>query len=379
MESHRNETVTVSFENFLQMPFNALVEQAIHENRIPIGYTCSYIPEVMLSTGNLFPFRIRAQGVNGTEMADIYLTNMVCLYTRSILELAMDDQYHFLGGWVLAATCNQMHRLYDNLVYLIESDFIHILDVPHKTGDEALKWYVDELYRLKERIEIQFGTDLSDRSLSEAIHRYNDFQYLMKSIDTFRLQENPPLSGTDYHRLVTATTVSPKDLIYHKVIQYRDSLADRNPINEYRARLMIVGGQMDDPEFIRCIESTGALVVADRMCTGSLTGFDIIHTDNEPLYDIAAHYLRKVSCPRMMEDFRNRMAAIVETAREYNVDGVIIHHIKFCDIWGIESRILSSRLRKSNIPVLCLDREYVMAGEGQIRTRVQAFLESMGK
>jgi benzoyl-CoA reductase/2-hydroxyglutaryl-CoA dehydratase subunit BcrC/BadD/HgdB len=371
--------VTGFFEKLLQMPFNELVDRAVRENRIPIGYTCCYIPEVMLSTGNLFPFHIRAQGVNGTEIADIYLTNMVCQYTRSILELAMDERYHFLGGWVLAATCNQMHRLYDNLVYLIESDFIHILDVPHKTGDKALKWYMDELHCLKEKIETQFGTDLSNSSLSEAIHRYNDFQMLMKSIDKLRLQENPPISGTDYHMLVTATAVSPKDLIYEKVINYRDSLAGGNKINDCRARLMIVGGQMDDPEFIRCIESTGALVVADRMCTGSLTGFDIIHTDNEPLYDIAAHYLSKISCPRMMEDFRNRLDTIVKTVREYNVDGVIIHHIKFCDIWGIESRILRSHLRKLDIPVLCLDREYVMAGEGQIRTRVQAFLESMGK
>ena len=182
-----------------------------------------------------------------------------------------------------------------------------------------------------------------------------------------------------YPGLANSTSPAEYKQFIERLREYRDSLQDRDGINDYRARLMIVGGQMDDPEFIRCIESTGALVVADRMCTGSLIGSDIIHTDNEPLYDIAAHYLRKTSCPRMMEDFRHRVATIVETAREYNVDGVIIHHIKFCDIWGIEGRVLSSRLRKFNIPVLCLDREYVMAGEGQMRTRVQAFLESMGK
>jgi len=82
----------ISFEKFLQAPFNALVEQAVQAGRIPIGYTCSYIPDAMLSTGNLFPFRLRAPGVNGTEIADIYLSNMVCSYPRSILELAMDDK-----------------------------------------------------------------------------------------------------------------------------------------------------------------------------------------------------------------------------------------------------------------------------------------------
>lgn len=371
--------MTNTFNQIVSVSYNALIEQAVNNGRIPIGYTCSYIPEVMLSVGDLFPFRMRAPGVNGTEIADIYLSNMTCQYTRSILELALDDQYEFLGGWVLAASCNHMHRLYDNLVHLIKPDFIHILDVPHKTGDAALTWYVNELCQLKNKLEEQFGVDLSDHALNKAIGRHNDFQSLIKSIGKLRIQPNPPLSGADYHALVTAAAAVPKDLIYDKIVQYRDSLQDCDGVNDSRARLMILGGQMDDPEFIRCIESTGGLVVADKMCTGPLTDFDIIQTENEPLYDIAAHYLRKPSCPRMMEEFRPRMEEILETARKHRVDGIIIQFLKFCDIWGIESRILVAQIKKSGIPVLCLDREYSMTGEGQLKTRVQAFLESMGK
>ena len=132
------------FKDIISSVYNEQVEKALNEGRIPLAYTCSYIPNVMLSAGNLFPFRLRAQEVVGTEIADIYLSNMGCTYLRSLFEMTLDDRYHFIGGWILAASCNQMHRLYDNLVHLVKPDFIHILDVPHKTGDAAVKWYTDE-------------------------------------------------------------------------------------------------------------------------------------------------------------------------------------------------------------------------------------------
>jgi len=81
----------------------------------------------------------------------------------------------------------------------------------------------------------------------------------------------------------------------------------------------------------------------------------------------------------MMEDFDRRLKTIIDTVKEYRVDGVVIQIIKFCDLWGVDSMPLVSALRKEGIPVLKLEREYSLGGEGQLRTRVQAFIESMGK
>jgi benzoyl-CoA reductase/2-hydroxyglutaryl-CoA dehydratase subunit BcrC/BadD/HgdB len=81
----------------------------------------------------------------------------------------------------------------------------------------------------------------------------------------------------------------------------------------------------------------------------------------------------------MMEDFDRRLKTIIDTVREYRVDGVVLEILKFCDLWGVDAVPLVEALRKEGIPVLKLEREYRLSGEGQIRTRVQAFLESMGK
>lgn len=371
--------MTSSLQSLLDSPCNALVDQAIQQGRIPLAYTCSYTPVPLLSVGKLFPLRIRVPQISGTETADIYLSSVSCSYTRSILELAMDDQFRFLGGWVLAATCNQAHRLYDNLAYLVQPEFIHILDVPHKSGDHALKWYVDELRLLQDKLEAHFQVDAGDEALSRAIDEYNALHALLEKIDSCRKEPEPPLSGTEFFQWVIASAVTPADLFSPLLSEYALSLEQHRRSEPYRARLMIVGGEMDDPGYIRVIESTGALVVADMICTGSVSNLNRISRDKDPLTDMAAHFLRKVSCPRMMEDFRKRLARILEKIEAYRVDGVVIQHIKFCDFWSMESNLLMSELRKLKIPVLRVDREYGLTGEGQLRTRVQAFLESMGK
>ena len=53
--------------------------------------------------------------------------------------------------------------------------------------------------------------------------------------------------------------------------------------------------------------------------------------------------------------------------------------LKFCDLWGVDAMPLVTALREQGIPVLKLEREYRLGAEGQLRTRVQAFIESMGK
>jgi benzoyl-CoA reductase/2-hydroxyglutaryl-CoA dehydratase subunit BcrC/BadD/HgdB len=81
----------------------------------------------------------------------------------------------------------------------------------------------------------------------------------------------------------------------------------------------------------------------------------------------------------MMEDFDRRLSLILDTVKEYRVDGVVIEIMKFCDLWGVDSMPLVKALRQEGIPVLKLEREYALGGEGQLRTRIQAFIESMGK
>jgi benzoyl-CoA reductase/2-hydroxyglutaryl-CoA dehydratase subunit BcrC/BadD/HgdB len=364
----------------LESPQNRLVEQAAQSGRIPIGYSCSYVPEALLMADKLFPVRLHAPGLAGTEIADNYLSCFVCSYARGLLEFAMDGRFNLLQGWVFVPSCAHMQRLYDNLEYLQKPDVNHILDVPRKVNKDTLVWMAEELQNLADKLARHFGVDMSDVSLRKAMQEWNDFASAVQSIGELRKKQHPPISGTEFHQIVMAALASPKDLILPYILDFKKELEQREGIKNSRARLMVVGGHLHDPEFIRIIESQGCLVVADRFCTGTIPGFKTIDINNDSPYKILAEYtFAKTLCPRMMEDFDRRLNTIIDTVKEYNVDGVVLEIIKFCDLWGVDAMPLVTALRERGIPVLKLEREYRLGGEGQLRTRVQAFIESMGK
>lgn len=368
------------FKDLIDQPINRLVDDAQAQGRRAVGYTCSYVPEPLLGVDGLVPVRMRAPGVAGTPMADTYLSSVICSYTRSLLEFALEGRYDSLDGWVFTGSCDHLRRLYDNLDYLVKPDFNYMIDLPHKTTDAALDWFVDELAMLAKALADHFGVDTSPDALAKAIKKQNKYLDTLRSIGDMRRRENPPLSGADFHSVIVACATSPKDMIMDHLTELRDKLeADENGITDFRARLMLVGSQLDDPAYMGIIESMGGLVVADRCCLGSIPGLEPIPHSGDPLRDMATHTLRKTSCPRMMDEFDSRLKDILSAFEEFDAHGIVIETMKFCDCWGVESSPLVSALRDAGVPVLRVEREYSLTGEGQLRTRIQAFLESMGK
>ncbi|MFH1540170.1 MAG: 2-hydroxyacyl-CoA dehydratase family protein [bacterium] len=367
------------FRELLERPVNRFVDEARDSGNKIIGYTCSYVPEPLIGVDGLVPVRMRAPGVAGTPMADTYLSSVICSYCRSLLEFALDGVYDGLDGWVFTGSCDHLRRLHDNLAYLVKPAFNHIIDLPHKLSDEAVDWFAEELKTLADALSESFDVDTSEASLAITIEVHNEYLELMQSIGKLRKRDNPPISGADFHTLIAACDASPKGMLLDQLWELKEELEETEGISGHRARLMLVGSQLDDPAYIRVIESLGGLVVADRCCLGSIPGLEPIAESGDPLRTLAEHYLRKTSCPRMMEEFDSRVADIVRAAEEFNADGIVVETMKFCDTWGVESSPLVSTLREAGIPVLRLEREYSLTGEGQMRTRVQAFLESMGK
>ncbi len=372
-------TLPAIFRDILDDPGHRLIDEAVADGRTPIGYTCSYVPEALLSVDGLVPIRLRAPGVAGTPMADTYLSSVICPFTRSLLEFTLEDRYDFLGGWVFTSSCDHLRRLCDNLEYLAPPPFLHLIDLPHKTGDAALEWYTREIAELAEALRARFDVDTGPAALTRAIERLNRQREALQSIGDLRRREHPPISGTDFHRLVVACAAAPRNKLEEALAEVARDLEQAAPDTHYRARLMVVGSELDDPDYLEIIESMGGLVVADRFCAGSIPGLEPIPLAEDPLPALAEHTLRSTRCPRMFEQFDRRLGDLLAVIRDYTVDGVIVETLKFCDIWGYESAALISALREAGVPVLRLEREYTRSGEGQLRTRVQAFLESMGK
>jgi len=159
--------------------------------------------------------------------------------------------------------------------------------------------------------------------------------------------------------------------------QMLDELGGRDGFSDYSARLLLAGGELEDPAYIRVIEGLGGLVVTDLLCFGLRGFWDLVDEDSEPIAALAKRYLqRSISCPRMV-DYQQRLKFLKDLAKEFKVDGTIVQRMRMCDNWGCDSAMIEWRARKDGTPCLILDREYLMSAVGQMRTRVQAFLETI--
>ena len=377
------------FENLLQEVNNDLVREATSHGRIAIGNVCSLIPEVLLNLPGCFSVRLRAPHTGSIEMGTYYMTSLLCEYCRALLERSIEGGYQFLDCIIAPDACAQMNRCVENMDLLKtcnkEKFFITYSDVPMKSDESALNHYIKQM-RLKtlEPLHDVFGIDTSDEALREAVELHNKIARLITEIGEFRKDEKIKITGYEFSVLTIASYCCPKDLILEKLSETLEEIRTReaDEKKQYRARVVLAGSEIDDPDFIKLIEESGALVVADRFCFGSFPGRqEIILNDSEDvLTQICRHYITGGKCPRYMntEKINERQTYVNELAKYFHADGIIYEQMKFCDYWGYERPFASHVLHDEfNYPVLSVDRPYVVGTSGQLRTRVQAFVESI--
>ncbi len=122
-------------------------------------------------------------------------------------------------------------------------------------------------------------------------------------------------------------------------------------------------------------------MVTDGTCFGTrIMWEDIDEGTSDPIEALARYYLaERPSCPRLFGTQENRTRFTTKMCRDFNCDGIIGEKMMFCDQWDVEAYLLELDLKEEGIPFLKLEREYITSGTGQLKTRVQAFIESMGK
>lgn len=357
---------------------NPAIERWKQQGKKVVGFFCSYVPEELIHAAGLFPYRVKARGCTETPLADSLMAPVNCSFARACLQLALQGNYRFLDGVVSINSCDHIRRMYDVWRYRVDIPYYHFLSVPHKVGEEAVAWYRDEIANFKESLEKAFGVTITADRLRDSIKVYNETRRLLRRLYDLRRAAKPPINGVESHDIVVAATATPKEEYNRLLTKVLDEVSHRNGISGTTARLMVVGSALDDPALIGVVEELGGLVVADALCFGSRYFWDPVKEGGDPIDRLARSYLTRPACPRMATEHPSRMRYIQDMVKDFAVDGVILERIRYCDLWGGESMVLQKDLAEAGIPVLVLDREYALSGEGQIKTRVQAFLEVLG-
>lgn len=378
-----------TFERLLEEANNDLVQQAKQAGLHCVATTCENVPEPLLNLAGCFSARLRAPRTGSIEMGTYYMTSFLCEYSRALLERAIEGGYNFADCIITPDGCTMMNRCVENMELLKTMDkekfFYQYMEIPMKCDDNALNLYVLQCknHILKPLAET-FGVDISDAAIRAAVAKHNKLCEVIRAIGEYRKGDAPRITGYEFHIITMLTYVAPHDLVLPMLEETLEELKTRQPDakNRFRARVVLVGSEVDDVDVVKLIEECGAYVCADRFCYGSFPGRNPIPLNDteDALTQVCRAYMERGQCPRYMnqDKIQARRQYVSQLAAEYGADGIIYEQVKFCDPWAYEKMVGSHVLREDyGYPVLAVDRPYAIGSSGQMRTRVQAFVESI--
>lgn len=353
------------------------------EGKKVIGYFCCFVPDEIIAAFDMLPYRIQGSQAEPIDQADAHIETMACPYARSCFNLALKNRYDFFDGFVVPHTCDTLEQLYVIWEHTKPSSLNHFINVPHMRGAGSEAFYRQELNAFIAALEAWSGQKMSTDKLKEAIKLQNRRRAALRDLYALRQSDPPLVSGSEVTEAVVAGMGIPAtdhiDLLQAFIAEVK---ARPKPKKEQRPRIFIWGNELDDAAFIRLVEESGADVVMDDLCTGTRFFWEDVPETDDPLDGIVKRYLN-THCPRTnlpqaatrAEDLENRFGHISRFIREWNVNGVIFYIVRYCDTCELEGPDLREYLQGMNQPVLMIEDDYSTSTIGQLRTRVQAFLE----
>lgn len=348
-----------------------------------LGVICCHVPEEIFYAADVLPIRMRATGCVDSSEAETWMSSFSCSFAKAMLQYWLDGTYE-LDGFVTSDGCLMAARVFDNAAYINEREkkgqFIRQIGAPRKRSPRTIPFYKAELADLVDELEKFTGSKITDEKLKEAAAKYNEARALVSQLYELRKEKNPVISGADTLRITLAATNMPIDEYIELLKAFLADAKNRTPITDARARIMVIGSALDNPEYLEVIEEKGGIVVADALCFGNRGfGEPLVVDDKDVLGSIADYYLSRLVCPRMMDKHEEMHDFIIKSVREYNVDGVIYQRMQNCEVWGGENVLLEQKLKNQGIPLLTVEREEQMANAGQLAVRAEAFIEMIEK
>ena len=351
-----------------------------------MGYYCSYPPLEMITAMDFVPFRVQGSMNEPITRADSNMPTIVCPLLRSSLDLGLKGHYDFLDGFTTVHTCDceeKFCRIWDHEIQL---PFHFHIDMPHVIRENSLSQFKEKLITFKKALELHTGKKLDDEKLKQEIMLHNRQRSLVRELYDLRKQDPPLVSGADTLQIMIALMCLPipeGSEMLHDIID--EAKTRINGPGNKDARLMIWGSPLTETNLMEMIEGLNAHVVMDDMCVGSRHFWADVPVTDDPLDGLAKRYLEDITCPRTFRESAASFEAEIEQrfgylktfAKDWNVDGVLLQSVKYCDTHGYEVPALKKFFEKMDIPAMYLEHEYTMVAEAQLKNRVEAFLEML--
>lgn len=339
-----------------------------------VGYFCTYVPEEVMYAANILPVRILGGG-KPESIADHHIFPMYCPFCRDCLAQGLKGKYDYLDGIVIAQSCLHIRQTYSSWKINIPVEFSHYLPMPsHVQSSRAVPYLAKEIQYFKQNLEKWLGREITEEAIKQAIEVYNLNRRLLRQIYETRKQEYPPLTGAEAMCMVLASQLVDKAEHNQVLSRILNNLNGRQGKPSPGVRLMLIGSENNDVDFVEMIESLNAIVVIDDHCTGSRYFWNESPADGDMYIRLAERYVRRPPCPSKDWPARTRSEHMKGLIKEYGVQGVIFIQQKFCDPHENDIPILKEALDELAIPNYMVEFDMSIP-IGQFKIRLEAFIE----
>lgn len=345
----------------------------------PVAYFCSYVPEEVLHAAGLTPVRLMGS-MRTISHADAHLQAYCCSVARTDLDMALAGELSFLEGAVFVQTCDTMMRLSDIWRRNVKLPFHGDLVLPVRMGEEiSLPFMVREVERFKGQVEVYLGSPVRDEAIWESIRVYNQNRFLAEEIYRWRAENPGAVDALSAAAVLMAGFWMRKEEHNSLLQRFLDGLrAGETAAAPGSVRLFVTGSVCTTPDLYRLLSELGADVVDDDLCTGHRYFDAPVEDKGSPEEALAARLWRRVNCPSKHQSLEDRANRLVDQVKESGAQGVVFYLQSFCEPHLFDVPFLRKKLQEeAGVPSLVLETELQSFSRGQLRTRLQAFIETI--
>lgn len=354
------------------------------DQRKRIGYFCAYTPPELLHAAGVRHARLfKAGNPDILAQGERYTQSVFCDFSKSCIGgfnakggdpfyLAVDKVYNF-------HTCASMKRATEVVAELVPTKMLNLPRLG--SSSESRKFFRKEIIHFRDDLVRETGQAINEDDLHRQIVLFNRVRRLLKKFSELRQRANPPLSGTDYLELTRGFYYLPPETLLPVYEDLYRRLSAAPDVGSGKLRLMVSGSLMADGDrrLVELIEDEiGAQVVVEDHCTGLRPFYGEIAETGDPFEALANGYLDQAPCARM-KPLDNSIDFTTRLAREYAVDGVVYVYLKFCACYGITKKEFITAFQDLGVPVLEISSDYSHSDHGQLKTRVEAFVEVLNE
>lgn len=352
------------------------------------GEFCQYTPSEIIMAAGLYEVTLCGKSAEPIRSAETRLPANLCPLIKASYGHVLDEScpYAYFSDIVVGeTTCDGKKKMYELLGELKPMQVIHLPNVPDE--ERSLAMWTAELHGFRKGLEEKFDIHITDEMLNEAIEWCNKERRQAARVYELGRSEPPAITGMQMHDILEGEQyLFDREKKYERLRETIDLCEEEQrkgnspfPIDPFRPRIIISGAGLSGvaAKTVAVIEELGGAVVCYEGCCGISSRRRLVDEDRsrDPMRRIAEKYI-EVPCAVVSPNDR-RMKQVEETIAEWRADGLVSITLHSCHPFAIETENIRRVCERCGVPLLHIETDFTPGDEGQIRTRLEAFLEML--